>query len=128
MVSLSLYTLYILCIFYIFVKNKKMNTVVKRKNIDLPETVLKKLSLMAVAQGKSLKAYIEALLISKADNISIEVYDNPSPSKDKWFDNPENIKEISSGIADANDGNTYAMKQDESLNDFIVRMRVEGNV
>lgn len=128
MVSLSLYTLYILCIFYIFVKNKKMNTVVKRKNIDLPETVLKKLSLMAVAQGMSLKAYIEALLISKADNISIEVHDNPSPSKDEWFDNPENIKEISSGIADANDGNTYAMKQDESLNDFIVRMRVEGNV
>lgn len=29
----------------------------KRKNIDLPIDTLQKLSLMAVAQGKSLKAY-----------------------------------------------------------------------
>ena len=66
-----------------------MDTTLKRKNIDLPVDTLKKLSLMAVAQGKSLKAYIEQVLISKANGITIEVSENPSPSGDKWFDDPE---------------------------------------
>ena len=60
-----------------------MDTTLKRKNIDLPVDTLKKLSLMAVAQGKSLKAYIEQVLISKANGITIEVSENPSPSGDK---------------------------------------------
>lgn len=47
-----------------------METTLKRKNIDLPVDTLKKLSIMAVAQGKSLKAYIEQLLISKANSIN----------------------------------------------------------
>ena len=59
-----------------------MDTTLKRKNIDLPVDTLKKLSLMAVAQGKSLKAYIEQVLISKANGITIEVSENPSPSVD----------------------------------------------
>ena len=52
-------------IFYTFALYKNsidMNMTLKRKNIDLPEDTLRKLSLMAVAQGKSLKAYIEQLL------------------------------------------------------------------
>ncbi|MDE6205730.1 MAG: hypothetical protein K2F66_06400, partial [Duncaniella sp.] len=52
----------------------------KRKNIDLPIDTLQKLSIMAVAQGKSLKNYIETILISKADTITVEVSENPSPS------------------------------------------------
>lgn len=36
-----------------------METIVRRKNIDLPTDTLQKLSLMAMSQGKSLKAYIE---------------------------------------------------------------------
>lgn len=59
-----------------------METTLKRKNIDLPVEVLQKLSLMAVAQGRSLKAYIEQLLIAKANSITIEVHENPSPSGD----------------------------------------------
>ncbi|MDE6108771.1 MAG: hypothetical protein K2F72_00610, partial [Muribaculaceae bacterium] len=57
----------------------------KRKNIDLPVETLQKLSIMAVAQGKSLKKYIETLLIAKADSVAIEVTENPSPSGDPWF-------------------------------------------
>ena len=38
---------------------------IKRKNIDLPVDTLQKLSIMAVAQGKSLKNFIETVLISK---------------------------------------------------------------
>ena len=75
-----------------------MDTTLKRKNIDLPVDTLKKLSLMAVAQGKSLKAYIEQVLISKANGITIEVSENPSPSGDKWFDDPVNMESVNRGI------------------------------
>ena len=61
---------------------------IKRKNIDLPVDTLQKLSIMAVAQGKSLKKYIETVLISKANAINVEISENPSPSGDQWFDNP----------------------------------------
>lgn len=91
--------------------------VLKRKNIDLPEDTLRKLSLMAVAQGKSLKAYIENLLISKANSISVEVNESPSPSGDEWFNDPENMKEVQQGIADmeAGKGKVYSMDDIKSI-------------
>ena len=76
----------------------------KRKNIDLPVETLQKLSIMAVAQGKSLKKYIESLLISKADSISVEVSENPSPSGDKWYDDASNIAAVKEGISQLNAG------------------------
>lgn len=77
---------------------------VKRKNIDLPLDTLHKLSLLAVAQGKSLKNYIETLLIAKANSVSVEVKENPSPSGDPWFNDPENIALVMRGIEDAKAG------------------------
>ena len=71
----------------------------KRKNIDLPVETLQKLSMMAVAQGKSLKSYIESLLISKANSISIEVKENPSPSGDEWLNNQENLASVEKCIS-----------------------------
>ncbi len=62
---------------------------IKRKNIDLPVDTLQKLSIMAVAQGKSLKNFIETILISKANTVAVEVSENPSPSGDPWFNDPE---------------------------------------
>ena len=59
---------------------------------------MQKLSMMAVAQGRSLKAYIEQLLIAKANSISIEVHENPSPSGDEWFENAENLESVRRGI------------------------------
>ena len=50
----------------------------KRKNIDLPVDVLQRLSVLAASQGKSLKAFIEHLLVVKANSISVEVLENPS--------------------------------------------------
>ncbi len=85
----------------------------RRKNIDLPTEVLQKLSLMAVAQGKSLKAYIEHLLISKANSISIEVSEGPSPSNDPWFADPQNLAEVKKGAAQAGQGKTKAYSMDE---------------
>ncbi|WP_293738777.1 hypothetical protein [uncultured Parabacteroides sp.] len=38
----------------------------KKKLIELPEDAFKRLSIMAVAEGKSLKAFIENLLISES--------------------------------------------------------------
>lgn len=81
-----------------------MGTTIKRKNIDLPVEVLQKLSLMAVAQGRSLKAFIEHILITKANSITIEVRENPSPSGDKWFSDPENMASVRQGIQEMNDG------------------------
>lgn len=90
-----------------------METTIKRKNIDLPADVLQKLSLMAVAQGRSLKAYIEQLLIAKANSISVEVRDNPSPSGDKWFDEPENMESVRRGIQEMNENKGTAYTMDE---------------
>mgnify|MGYP002627352000 CR=1 FL=1 len=90
-----------------------METTIKRKNIDLPVDVLQKLSLMAVAQGRSLKAYIEQLLIAKANSITIEVRENPSPSGDKWFDDAENMESVRRGIQEMDDGKGKAYTIDE---------------
>ena len=85
----------------------------KRKNIDLPTDALQKLSLMAVIQGKSLKAYIESILISKANDIKINITENPSPNGDAWFDNPSNIELINNGISQQKAGKTKAYSLDE---------------
>ncbi len=90
---------------------------IKRKNIDLPVETLQKLSVMAVAQGKSLKKYIEAVLISKADSITVEVSENPSPSGDPWFDDPENIASVKRGMAQmkAGEGRAFSMEEIKEL-------------
>ena len=90
-----------------------METIIKRKNIDLPVEVLQKLSLMAVAQGSSLKAYIEQILINKANSISIEVHENPSPSGDEWFENADNMESVNRGIQEMKEGQGRAYTMDE---------------
>lgn len=86
---------------------------IKRKNIDLPIDTLQKLSIMAVAQGKSLKKFIEAILIAKADSVSVEVSENPSPSGDPWFDDSENMASVKRGVAEmkAGKGRAYSMEE-----------------
>ncbi|GHV04204.1 hypothetical protein FACS189416_2030 [Bacteroidia bacterium] len=44
----------------------------KRKNIDLPIDTFRTLSIMAAAEGKNLKSFIEYLLISEAKAVSDE--------------------------------------------------------
>lgn len=90
---------------------------IKRKNIDLPVETLQKLSIMAIAQGKSLKKYIENILISKANSIVVEVNENPSPSGDKWFDDAENMKSVRRGISEmeAGEGTAYTMDEIRKL-------------
>lgn len=86
---------------------------IKRKNIDLPIETLQKLSIMAAAQGKSLKNFIETILISKADSISVEVSEHPSPSRDSWFDDSENLASINRGMADIEAGRCRAYSMEE---------------
>lgn len=90
---------------------------IKRKNIDLPVDTLQKLSIMAAAQGKSLKNFIETILISKANALSIEVSENPSPSGDPWFDDPENMTSVRRGMAEmkAGKGKAYSMEEIREL-------------
>ena len=85
----------------------------KRKNIDLPVETLQKLSIMAASQGKSLKAFIEILLVAKANAVCVEVSTNPSPSGDGWFDDPDNMASVMRGIEDAKQGRTKAYTIDE---------------
>ncbi len=94
-----------------------MEVALKRKNIDLPVDVLQKLSMMAVTKSMSLKSYIEDVLISKANQISIEVTENPSPSNDEWFDNPENLRSVYKGIEQMKrgEGKVYTMEEIEKL-------------
>lgn len=86
---------------------------IKRKNIDLPIETLQKLSLLAVSQGKSLKKFIESILIAKANTVSVDVSENPSPSGDPWFNDPENIASIKRGLAElkAGKGRAYSLEE-----------------
>ena len=86
---------------------------IKRKNIDLPVDTLQKLSIMAVAQGRSLKNFIETILINMANSVSVEVSENPSPSGDPWFDDPENMASVRRGIEDIKAGRCRAYSMDE---------------
>ena len=88
----------------------------KRKNIDLSVDTLKKLSIMDASQGKSVKAFIENLLETKANSLSIEVSTNPSPSGDPWFDDPENMASVMRGIEDAKQGRVTAYTIDDIKN------------
>lgn len=68
---------------------------------------------MAVASGQSLKKFIESILIAKADSITVEVSENPSPSGDSWFNSSENINSVKQGIRDVEDGKCRAYSMDE---------------
>lgn len=86
---------------------------IKRKNIDLPADILRKLSIMAASTGKSLKKYIEETMIDKANSTNIAIYENPSPSGDPWFDDPENMASVNRGIAELKAGKGRAYSMDE---------------
>jgi ribosomal protein S8E len=86
---------------------------IKRKNIDLPVETLQKLSIMAVAQNRSLKNYIETILINKANSVSVKVSENPSPSGDSWFEDPENMASVHRGIEEMKAGKGRAYTMDE---------------
>ncbi len=93
----------------------------KRKNIDLPIETLQKLSILAASQGKSLKAFIENVLISKADTLEIEVT-NPSPSNDPFFDNSANLTEIQERVNDLRKGKaktTVVLRTAEDITNFL---------
>lgn len=93
----------------------------KRKNIDLPVETLQKLSIMAASQGKSLKAFIENLLVAKANTLTIEVK-NPSPSSDPYFSDPANLAEIESRVKDYKEGAskaTVTLQSTEDITKFI---------
>ena len=99
-------------VYYIYLCIIKLNDMatalnIKRKNIDLPVDTLQKLSIMAATQGKSLKKFIETILISKANSIAVEVSENPS------FNDPENIASLNRGIAEMKAGKGRAYSMDE---------------
>lgn len=107
------YIVYILYLCTINLNDMATSLNIKRKNIDLPVDTLQNLSIMAVAQGKSLKNFIETVLISKANTVAVEVSENPSPSGDPWFNDPENIASVKRGMEDIKAGRCRAYSMDE---------------
>ncbi|MDE6249276.1 MAG: hypothetical protein K2M29_06145 [Paramuribaculum sp.] len=89
---------------------------IKRKNIDLPTETLRKLSVIAASYGMSLKKYIESVLMATADSIKVEVTENPSPSGDSWFENPENMKEYREAVVEmkTGEGKPYSLEEIKS--------------
>jgi hypothetical protein len=94
----------------------------KRKNIDIPNDVLRKLNIMAAAEDESLKSFIEKLLVKKADSFSIEVSKNPSPSGDKWFDDSKNLSDVNEAVYKHKIGKSktvLTLKSDKEIKDFF---------
>ena len=111
--SIFVYIVYIIYLCTINLNDMATALNIKRKNIALPVDTLQTLSIMAVAQGKSLKNFIETILISKANTVAVEVSENPSPSGDPWFNDPENIASVNRGIEDIKAGRCRAYSMDE---------------
>lgn len=92
----------------------------KRKNIDLPLDTFRNLSILAAAHGKSLKAYIENILISEANMINKKIAENPSPGNDPWFDDPKNIEIVNRGIEDVKAGKVTKIKDPKNIWESIL--------
>ena len=71
---------------------------------------------MAASQGKSLKAFIENILEMKAKSFKIEITPNPSPSKDPWFEDKQNMESVTRGIEESKQGKTKIYTIDEIRN------------
>ena len=77
---------------------------------------------MAASQGKSVKAFIENILETKANSLSVEVSTNPSPSGDPWFDDPENMAEVEKRVKAHKEGkvkSTVVLQYTEDITNFI---------
>lgn len=111
------YIIYIIYLCGININDMATALNIKRKNIDLPVDTMQKLSIMAAARGKSLKNFIETILISKANSLAIEVSENPSPSGDPWFENPKNMQSVQRGISEmkAGKGRAYSIEEIKGL-------------
>lgn len=90
-----------------------MEAILKRKSIDLPTETLRILSSSARAERKSVKAYIESILIATAENSKKEKKESPSPSGDPWYDDEENVAMLKAAIAESkrSEGREYTMEE-----------------
>lgn len=82
---------------------------------------MQKLSIMAASQRKSLKAFIENVLMSKADTLQIEIA-NPSPSSDFFFAEPSNLVEIEERVKAHKEGTakvTVVLQSADDITNFI---------
>lgn len=86
-----------------------VNSQKKKKLIELPVDVCKILAIQAAAMGISLKKHIENIIITKTESWKINTKENPSPSGDDWFNDPQNISMVMEGIEEYKLGETIPM-------------------
>ena len=109
---LNIYHIYILYMGYslylrVSFKWKYMETTIQttRKIIDVENDVLQTIKIAAASTGLSVKKYIEHLIARDAKQYQISIRkNNPSPSNDPWFDNPENMKLMELGSQQLKEG------------------------
>ena len=84
-----------------------MELSIQSSTVGLPADIMERLSQLALSSGKSLKSYMESVLTDKATESDV------SPSGDKWFDDPENMRIVMHGIEQARrgEGKTYTASQ-----------------
>lgn len=90
-----------------------MEATLTMPTLSLPEEALLQFSMSAKAAGKSLKTYIEQLLVSDAKAEARR--NNPSPSGDTWWNDPRNVAEVDAGIADYKAGRVVSYESIKHL-------------
>ncbi len=61
----------------------------------------------------SFKKNIEEPMTERETSVNVTGYENPSPSRDPWFDDPENIAIVMRGIEDVKAGRWSEITTDE---------------
>lgn len=86
-------------------------------NIGLPVDTDQEFKRVAAVKEISVERLIEEVLIDAGKKFKIEVRstnpNNPSPSGDPWWDDPENVAMVERGIEDVKAGRCTVMSMEE---------------
>lgn len=77
------------------------------------DSAIYKMKKLKMRFSPTLNASIKQLSMAKANSVSVEVDENPSPSGDKWFESPENLESVRRGIQEMSEGQGEAFTMDE---------------
>lgn len=102
---------------YLRQKEDHMETgVLKQEQIELPEYIEQKLTALAAAHGKSVKTFIEYLIIESVEALEDKDTGHPSPSHDPWFNDRSNLEMVEQGMAEEKAGRTRIVSMDDIRN------------
>lgn len=110
--------------------NKQIGAYIKqlRTEKNLTQVQLSELAKVSVQQISKMENGHEDVSITKIGRVlralgcpaRLVLYENPSPSGDPWFNDPENIASLNRGIAEmkAGKGRAYSMEEIKAILDI----------